>query len=87
MAMCECSHLRGSARFWDNGYERKCWLAAFEKGECRDAFEVATEAREDWKQYFLKMGEAACEDEARFGTGSDELSASFESPSPEHSTQ
>ena len=44
--------------YWDNGYEQDCWLAAYEKGECRDAFEVAAEAREAWKMFFLKMGEA-----------------------------
>ena len=37
-----------------SGYEQECWLAAYEKGCREDALEVARQAREDWKQYFLK---------------------------------
>ncbi len=37
-----------------SGYEQECWLAAYEKGCREDAVEVARQAREDWKQYFLK---------------------------------
>ena len=39
--------------YWDDGDEQKCWLAAFESGKLRDAYEVATNAREDWKQFFV----------------------------------
>ena len=39
--------------YWDDGDELECWLAAYEKGELRNASEVATQAREDWKQFFV----------------------------------
>ena len=42
--------------YWDDGYEQECWLAAFENGECRNAFKVATQAREDWKRFFVAPG-------------------------------
>ena len=37
----------------DDGDEQKCWLAAYENGKLRDAFEVATKVREHWKQFFV----------------------------------
>ena len=39
--------------YWNDGDEQKCWLAAYDNGRLRDAFEVATEARENWKQFFV----------------------------------
>ena len=37
----------------DDGYEQECWVEAYRNGKTRNAFEVATEARENWKQFFV----------------------------------
>ena len=39
--------------YWNSGYEQVCWLEAYNNGKLRNAFEVATEAREDWKRFFV----------------------------------
>ena len=49
------SPLKGYKRgYHRSGYEQECWNAAYGKGHLENALDVARQAREDWKQYFLK---------------------------------
>ena len=38
---------------WNDGDEQECWVEAYRNGKLINAFEVATAAREDWKQFFV----------------------------------